>query len=80
MIETFLECQENKILEFLLGWMCSPRPLNPALGRWRQADLCDLEASQINIVSSRTVGVKQSDLISKIETKTNKQKFKICKH
>jgi hypothetical protein len=42
------------ILESLLSWAWWCTPIFPALGRQRQEDLCEFEASLDYIVSSRT--------------------------
>ena len=44
-------------------------PLIPALGRQRQADISDFEASLVYTLSSRTARTKQRDPVSKIKTK-----------
>ena len=53
-------------------------PLIPALGRQRQVDLCEFEASLVYRVSSRTARATQRNPVSKTKTnqptnKTNKQ-------
>jgi hypothetical protein len=54
------------------------RTPSPALGRQRQADLCEFKASFVYIVSSRTARAVQRDPVSKI-TKQNKQTEKTNK-
>ena len=50
----------------------------PALGRQRQADLSEFEASLVYRVNSRTVRAAQKNPISK--NKTNKQPIKEIQH
>ena len=44
-------------------------PLIPALGRQRQADLCEFKASLVYSVSSRTARATQRNPVSKKKTK-----------
>ena len=46
-------------------------PLNPALGRQMQADLCEFKASLIYRVSSRTASTKQRNTVSILFFKYN---------
>jgi hypothetical protein len=48
-------------------------PLIPALGRQRQVDLCELEASLVYRVSSRTASAIQRNPVMKKQNKTKKQ-------
>ena len=54
-------------------WGCTP--LIPALGRQRQADLCEFEASLVYRESSRTARAEKSCLKSKAKQHTHK---KVC--
>lgn len=50
-------------------------PLTPALGRVRQVDLCELKASQVYRVNSRTAKVTKRNPVSRNRNKTKpKQK------
>jgi hypothetical protein len=50
------------------------RPLVPALGRQRQADLCEFETSLVYIVSSRTARATQGiPVLKKQKQKQNKK-------
>ena len=52
-------------------------PLIPALGRQRQADLSELEANLVYIVSSRTAKtITQRNPVFKTKTNKTKQKKK----
>jgi hypothetical protein len=48
-------------------------PLIPALGRQRQADLCEFEASLVYRVSFRTARATQKNLVLKNKTKQSKE-------
>ena len=46
------------------AWWCTP--LNPALGKQRQAELCEFKASLVYRASSRTAGTTQRNPVSEI--------------
>ena len=58
-------------------------PLNPALRRWRQVELCELEANLVYKVSARTTRATQENPVSKSKTerkrasKTERKKWQI---
>ena len=55
-------------------WWCTP--LIPALGKQRQVDLCEFEASLVYRASSRTARAIQRNPVSKKQNKANNNKKK----
>jgi hypothetical protein len=63
--------QNQRLKNLLDTWRCWCTPLTPALGRQRQVNLSEFEASLVHRVNPRTARATQRNSISKIQEKKN---------
>ena len=69
--------QNQRLKNLLDTWRCWCTPLTPALGRQRQVNLSEFEASLVHRVNPRTSIAKHINSISKIHEKKKLQHTKI---